>query len=124
MGERPYFAFEGELRSVPAKPTHCRKCGAELEPLRRYGGLCRDCIARDAQPVVPPTEQLRCQFTVVRTLYRARPGHRERYVEVVCDCGQRRVLKWSTWAHKRPLCCNQCRLRGINARGFEAEYAR
>lgn len=121
---KPYFAFEGDLHAVPDKPTHCRQCRIELEPLRRYGGLCRNCIQGNAQPAAAPTEPLRCRFTIVRTLYRARPGHREKYVEVQCECGQKRTLKWSTWEHKRPLCCNQCRLKDINARGFEAEYAR
>ena len=121
---RPYFSFEGELRSVPDQPTHCRQCSIELELMRRYAGLCRNCIQGSAQPPAAPTESLRCRFTVVRELSKQRVGHKERYVEVQCECGQKRTLKWSTWTHKPPLQCNKCRLRGVNARGFEAEYAR
>jgi hypothetical protein len=124
MGERPYFAFESDLHAVPDKPTHCRRCGTELERLRRYAGFCGGCIAKHAQPVAAPTEPLRCRFEVVRTLYRTRPGHRERYVELRCECGRRRVLKWATWVHKPPMRCNQCRLKDIDQKGFEAEYAR
>lgn len=123
-GERPYFSFEGDLRAVPDKPTHCRQCHMELELMRRYAGLCKNCIQGNTQPTAAPTEPLRCRFTVVRQLYRQRVGHRERYVEIQCECGQRRTLKWSTWLHKPPLQCNQCRLKDIQTRGFEAEYAR
>ena len=122
--DRPYFSFEGDLAAVPDKPTHCRQCNIELELMRRYAGLCANCIKGKAQPRAAPTAPLRCRFTLLRELSRQRVGHKERYVEVQCECGQKRTLKWSTWEHKRPLCCNQCRLKDINARGFEAEYAR
>ena len=121
---RPYFTFENELRDVPTEPTHCKRCSAELEPLRRYAGLCRECIVGKAPPAVAPTAPLKSKFTVLRELYRTRPGFKEKYVEVQCECGQRRVLKWATWAHRRPACCGKCRLKSIEAKGFEAEYAR
>ena len=72
----------------------------------------------------PSAEHLRVRLVVLRELSRQRPGHNEKYVEVQCECGQKRTMKLSTWEHKRPLCCNKCRLRGVNARGFEAEFAR
>jgi hypothetical protein len=119
----PYFAFETDLKPVPLTPTHC-ECGEWLEPLRRWGGKCKACVRSGARPVPLPTDQLRTTMTVVRTLFRQRTKHRERYVEVRCSCGRRRVLKWSTWVHEQPRCCNRCRLRGIDERGFEAEYPR
>jgi endogenous inhibitor of DNA gyrase (YacG/DUF329 family) len=48
----------------------------------------------------------------------------ERWAEVRCSCGRKRWLKWATWEHHRPACCNKCRLRGVDLNGFEAEYAR
>jgi hypothetical protein len=51
-------------------------------------------------------------------------GRRERYATVQCTCGTKRELKWSVWLHQRPRCCNRCRLREVDARGFEAEYGR
>lgn len=121
---RPYFAFETELTPVPTTPTHCRACGVvELEPLRRYGGLCKACV-RSRSKAAPADQQLRCRMKVVRQLYRQRVGHRERYVEVRCECGRRRVLKWSNWCLHPPLSCNRCRLRGIERYGFAPEFAR
>jgi endogenous inhibitor of DNA gyrase (YacG/DUF329 family) len=121
--EAPYFAFESDVKPLPLVPTHCG-CGAELEPLRRYAGKCRECIRRGTLPAPAPTARLKPRMVVVRQFFRERIGHRERYVEVRCECGRARVLKWSTWVHARPQCCNRCRLRDIDARGFEAEYAR
>jgi hypothetical protein len=109
--DKPYFSFEGDIKPVPAEPTHCRRCRTELEPLRRWGGLCLRCVAARARPAPLPTEQLRCRFTVVRSFYRQRAGHRERYVEVRCECGQRRTYKQTIWMHHRPKWCKRCRLR-------------
>jgi len=108
--------------STPA--NHCRGCGAELEPLRRYGGLCKQCVGGTRPPAPPPTEQLRSRFRFLREVFKQRAGHRERFAEVECECGRRRVLQWKTWSLHRPRSCNRCRLKEIEARGFEAEAAR
>ena len=124
-GDAPYFAFEREVTPVAATPTHCRGgCGTELEPLRRAGGLCRACVMARAAVPPPPTDVLLGHMTVVRTFYKQRLGHRERYAELVCDCGVKREIRWSTWVHHKPLSCNRCRLRGIDRNGFEAERPR
>lgn len=122
----PWFAFEQEVNPVPLSPTHCRVCNAQLERLRRYAGLCKECIARmsSGRTAPAPTDKLRSQWRLVRRLYKERAGHRERFVEVQCRCGRKRVLQWKTWQHHRPHSCNRCRLRTINARGFEPELAR
>jgi hypothetical protein len=123
--ERPYFAFEGDLAPVPSQPTHCTGCGKELEPMRRYGGRCRDCVRVIVRQVgVLPSEQPSTQFKFLRAFYKQRPKHKERFVEVQCSCGRKRTLQWSTWMHHRPACCNKCRLKAVERNGFEAEYAR
>ena len=122
--DTPYFVFEGEVSAVPNGPIECRGCQAALEPLRRTGGYCKACVAARSAPPVPPTDRLRGHMTVLRSLYRQRLGHRERYAEVQCDCGVKRTLKWSTWMKHKPMSCNACRLRGVEARGFEAEHLR
>lgn len=119
--ESPYFVFEREVRPVPTEPTHCRKCRAELEPLRRWGGLCAKCVSRRAKRAPKPTEKLRSKFAFVRSFYKQRPGHKERFVEAVCECGHRSNYQWSTWVRQKPMCCKRCRLREVSANGFEAE---
>lgn len=122
----PYFAFETEVKPVPDEPTHCKGCAHLLEPLRRYGGYCAGCVAEWRKRLPPPKPP--ATMTVVRTMWRKRvgqrEGHRERFVLVRCSCGQRRMLKLSTWNKRRPTCCNQCRMKAINDRGFEAEHVR
>lgn len=118
QSDRPYFAFEQEITPVPSAPTHC-KCGAWLEPLRRYGGRCKACVTRPSAPTTQASV-----LVLVRWFYRSRRGHKERFVEVRCTCGRRRTLQWTKWQHHRPQCCNRCRLRGVERRGFEAELAR
>jgi len=122
------FDADGARRSVqpvPLEPTQCRGCGIVLEPLRRYAGLCRACVMGFTRPAQKPTGHIEPQLCVLQESCRMRPdGRRERYVLVQCTCGQRRTLKWTTWQHHRPRCCNRCRLRDIDLHGFEAEYAR
>lgn len=119
----PYFAFEAEVRAVPSSPTHCVGCGAALEPLRRYAGLCRQCVvAREPSWRARPEPS---RFELLGEFLRGtRAGRQERWAEVRCSCGRKRWLKWATWEHHRPACCNKCRLRGVEQNGFEAEYAR
>lgn len=119
-----WFPFERLVSAVPETPTHCRGgCGTELEVLRRVAGLCRACIAARASllpPPAAPTDKLRTRMTVVREWVREHPK-RERVVELRCSCGQRRVLKLSTFNLHRPHCCQRCRLRDVDRYGFEAE---
>lgn len=128
--ERPWFAFERDVSAVPATPTHCRGCGAELEPLRRAGGRCKPCVASMVTvPAPAPTARLASQMTLLREFRRkraGRPGHMrgERMVEVRCSCGTQRVLQWQIWHDRPPQCCNRCRLRAVERDGFEAEHAR
>ena len=104
------------VRPVPDTPTHCTQCGAELEPLRRYGGLCKACVAKC--PAV--RKYAKSRLRVVRYLVR----HGRRFVEVKCSCGRRRTMRLSTWKLQPPQCCKCCRLRAVDRHGFEAEYAR
>lgn len=121
-----YFAFAGDVRPIPPGPASCRECGAELEPLRRYAGLCAPCIRRRARsrPEAARTP-LDATFSVIREFVReTASGRRERFIEVRCTCGTLRTMKLSNWTTHRPACCNRCRLRAIDRRGFEAEVSR
>jgi hypothetical protein len=120
----PWFAFEQEVSPVPLSPTHCTSCGKLLEPLRRYAGLCKECVASRSSGSAVAVDKLRSQLVLLRSFYRQRSGHRERYVEVRCSCGRKCRLQWARWVRERPHSCNRCRLRGIDARGFEPELAR
>ena len=123
------FGFDerGERRRTPAPlpdgPLTCRLCPAPLPPLRRPGGLCQACARAHTAAV---KERLQCRLELLSTRYKVRAdnGRRERYALVRCTCGRQRELKWCAWVHHRPACCNRCRMRDINARGFEAEYGR
>lgn len=124
----PWFVHEGELRRVPDGPTHCA-CGAELERLRRYGGMCRACVAARAAAAGPPpkpTDRLRSSMTLVGVEMRARPGHttRERFAIVRCSCGVQRSIYYHLWIARPPACCKACRLRAVEASGFEPEQTR
>lgn len=126
------FGFDerGERRQVPRTPAPlpdgprtCRQCPEPLPPLRRPGGLCQRCARAHT---AAGKDRLRCRLSLISTRYKVRAdnGRRERYALVQCGCGRQRELKWSVWVHHRPTCCNRCRMRDINARGFEAEYGR
>jgi len=125
------FDSNGERRAVqpvPTQPTVCRECGSPLAPLRRYAGLCRPCVLawgqrsrRAPQPPAPLASLLR---ELSRTTRQRPDGRTEAYVQVECSCGRRRVLKLTTWLHHQPHCCNRCRLREVDAHGFEAERPR
>lgn len=123
--DAPYFAFEGELRPVPDEPTHCRGrgCKAELEPLRRWGGLCAKCIRKRGHAAARPVLE-EPHFVLIAEYERKSPksGKRERYVRVQCTCGRKRRMKRVTWQRHRPACCSRCRLRAANMRGFGTAY--
>lgn len=111
-----YFGFERYVKPVPATPTHCRGCGLELERLRRYAGLCRQCVAARMSAATAPQPRVQ----VVRDFVR----HGEKFVVVQCACGVQRTMRLSTYNAQRPLTCKACRLAAIKRNGFEAEYAR
>jgi hypothetical protein len=113
QADRGHFAFE--LKPVPATPTHCRDCEAALEPLRRYAGLCKPCVEKRAKCRAEPR-----QMRIVRSFVR----HGEKHLEVECGCGERRVMRQSTYNAQRPQSCKRCRMRAIARHGFEAEYRR
>jgi hypothetical protein len=108
-----YFPFE--LKPVPATPTHCRDCKAPLELLRRYAGLCKRCIEKRTKRRKAPRP-----MKIVRDFVR----HGEKHIEVECGCGERRVMRLSTYNAQRPQSCKRCRLRAVAKHGFEAEYPR
>ena len=92
------------MKDVPATPTHCqgRGCGALLEPMRRYAGLCKACVAKRAKRRKPPV-----LMRVLRSFVR----HGERFVEVQCACGNRRIMRLWSFNDQRPTRCKRCRLR-------------
>jgi hypothetical protein len=124
------FDSNGERRAVqpvPTQPTVCRECGSPLAPLRRYAGLCRPCVLAwgQSQRSRRAPVQLASLLRELSRTTRQRPdGRTEAYVQVECSCGRRRVLKLTTWLHHQPHCCNRCRLREVDAHGFEAERPR
>jgi hypothetical protein len=109
--------FARDVKAVPTTPTHCR-CGVELEPLRRYAGLCKRCVARWMKR---RAKRVRPAMRVVRRF--ERDG--VRYVEVRCTCSKRRrTMREATYDAQRPETCNRCRLREVDRNGFEAEHPR
>jgi hypothetical protein len=115
-------AFDGYvlpvLKAVPATPTHCG-CGVELEPLRRYAGLCKRCVATWTQR----SRQRQAERPIMQVVRRfARKS--VKYVEVECGCKVRRTMREATYRVQRPQCCKRCRLRAVDKNGFEAEYPR
>lgn len=105
------------LKPVPSAPTHCG-CGAELEPLRRYAGLCARCVA--ARP--RPRRRMRPAARLRVLEHFKRRG--EKCVRIECGCGARRIMTLRAYKVQRPESCQKCRLREVDRRGFEAEYAR
>ena len=114
------FAFQ--LKAVPAVPTHCRGrgCSTPLEPMRRYAGLCKLCVAKQTKRAAkkrPP------QLRILRDFMR----HGEKHIEVQCTCGNKRVMRLSTFNTQRPTRCKKCRLREaaeLRAVAREAHRAR
>ena len=99
-----YFAFQ--LKAVPATPTHCRGRGCKtlLEPMRRYAGLCKPCVAKVAKRAA---SRRRPQLRILRDFVR----HGEKHIEVECTCGNKRVMRLATYNTQRPQRCKECRLR-------------
>jgi hypothetical protein len=103
-------------KPIPSSPTHCR-CGAELEPLRRYAGLCPRCLPAAAPSTLKdPTEQ---HWQLIATFHRRRAGRaRERFVRVRCSCGSEREMSESIYLSRRSRKCARCRIRDFRRAGF------
>jgi len=99
-----FFAFQ--LKAVPAQPTHCRGrgCGVLLEPMRRYAGLCKLCVGKVAKRA---KRRRGPRLRILRDFMR----HGEKHIEVECSCGNRRIMRLSTYNTQRPQRCKVCRLR-------------
>jgi NMD protein affecting ribosome stability and mRNA decay len=105
-------------KPIPDSPTHCRSCGAELPPLRRYAGLCASCLpAQQQPPLADPTER---QWQVLRRFRKPRRDGRgsERCVRVRCSCGSERTMTEAIWRDFRSTRCRACRLRAYRRGGF------
>lgn len=116
-------------KPIPDSPTHCRGCGDWLEPLRRWGGLCRDCV-RDAcgrsttrtrsEPGAFKWRELR------RFVRKRRNGVNETCVRAKCQCefGTERTMSLTQFKQHASLACNKCKLKQIRAHGVESDYAK
>jgi len=113
---RVFEDYAPPLKAVPSTPTHCG-CGVELEPMRRYAGLCKRCVAEWS-------ERRRRRPTRASRVLRRFVRNRVWYVEVECGCKVRRTMREATYKVQRPQSCKRCRLRTVERNGFEAEYAR
>jgi hypothetical protein len=108
-------------KPIPSTPTHCRGCGQELEPLRRWGGLCRTCVR--ALPHGALRDRISVQWIVIGHFARKRrDGIKERCVRLRCTCGTERTMSLAEWTHRRSLRCNRCRLRDQRAHGVDSDY--
>lgn len=100
--------FPWRLKPVPTGPTECRSCGVPLEPLRRYAGLCKACVAARPKRRRPARQQ-----RIVRRFVRSG----ETYLELECGCGARRVMHVGTYNTQRPAQCKRCQLQASRWRG-------
>lgn len=112
-------------KPIPSTPTHCQ-CGTWLEPLRRWGGKCKDCI-RSAQPGKLHDPQA-LQWTVVKEFKRKRPGGKrrgvvERCVRLRCSCGKYRTMSLAEWRARRSTCCKRCSLAHFSVSDLGRSYA-
>ena len=108
----------------PIPPAHpCKGCGVELEPLRRYGGLCADCVKPKARPE-PPQASPASRVRVLETIYRVRRvgkrAVRTKYVRVECACGRKSTVEATAWKRARPRMCKACYRREASDRGIDA----
>lgn len=115
-------------KPIPATPTHCtRGCGTELEPLRRYAGLCKLCVARmSIRNALVSAKPLSIWKVVREYTVKRKDGFNEKYFHIVCGCGRTRNIKADKWKRSKPKHCSRCRLKEIDKNGgtIEAESAR
>lgn len=120
---------EPNPKPIPQTPTHCRGCDSVLEPLRRWGGMCRQCVRDwqgthkrlDAQQAAEPVFRWR----VIKQITRLRPdGRHEKYVQCACVCGTKRTMTLSSFEQRRSYACRGCHMREVRVRGVESDYAK
>src|SRR5262245_5631323 len=116
-----------EPKPIPEGPTHCRGCGQEIEPLRRWGGLCKRCVyGLKKSSDRPRHEPVRFRWRLLEQYVRIRPnGIREKRVRVICECGRtRRTMGLTDYNQRKSLACRRCLLADIRLRGVESDYAK
>lgn len=119
------FAGPAQPKPIPDTPTHCnRGCGTELEPLRRYAGVCRTCILAGHKPKAAFAKPRSVWKVVQRYRKKCRDGYSRPHVRIECSCGAQRRMREEAWRRHRPQHCNRCRLGLVDSNGFEAERAR
>jgi hypothetical protein len=111
-------------KPIPDTPTHCRGCGDELPPLRRWGGLCRDCVHR--VPAANGRGPHVFRWKAIEFFTRTRSnGERQSSVRVRCECGLSvRTMSITEYEQHKSLACRRCLLKDIRARGVESDYAK
>lgn len=106
-------------KPIPTSPTHCRGCGVLLEPLRRYGGLCKACVPSAALGRL--ADPMARKWTVIERFKRSRSTCNgpitERCVRVRCVCGSERVMTVAIWSCRRSLGCKRCRMNDLRRQG-------
>lgn len=114
------FADHGSSvpKPIPDGPLECRGCSGPLEPLRRWGGLCKKCVRDGMRP--PRNAAAPSQMRVVGHFQgqshqraRAAAGKTEHYVLVECTCGRQEQILWSLWVNRRPASCARCHRKRV-----------
>jgi hypothetical protein len=108
-------------KPIPDTPTHCRKCRDVLEPLRRWGGLCKRCVTSAKPGRLHDPQALK--WTVVKEFKRKRRGVVERCVRVRCTCGRERTMSRADWNSRRSTCCKRCSLAHFSVSELGRTYA-
>lgn len=117
------LSMEYNPKPIPDSPTHCRTCGFALEPLRRWGGLCRDCVPRAVGAQMQPANN-QFRWTEVRRFKRKCRGFMRQFVVVRCQCGVEREMGASEFVQRKALGCNKCKLQWIRKHGVESDAMR
>jgi hypothetical protein len=114
----------GTPTPIPDGPTHCVcGCGTELELMRRFSGYAKGHFRKPLS--APMAQSVAGAYKLLKIVKRLRAGRKETLAIIVCSCldKTKRRIPLRVWRNKnRPECCNKCRLRHIDARGFEAEH--
>lgn len=111
-----------EPKPIPDGPTHCRVCGFELEPLRRWGGLCKDCVPRAVGTTMLEQATTKLQWREVKRFTRVRKdGQRNVIVVVRCSCGTEREMTPAEFEgrSRRANACKRCRKKFVRTHGVE-----
>lgn len=116
-------------KPIPDGPTHCRGCSDRLEPLRRWGGLCRVCVRNFPRLGLRRrrSDPDAFKWRELKRFVRKRPnGVNETCVRVKCQCeyGTERTMSVTEFEQRRSNACNRCKLKAIRAYGVESDYAK